>query len=206
MRNKGFSYSLNENKGQFPVPYLLILIKMPHQLFDIPFLAYKKIKAMWQGNSPSILESLKNAFSLGGVTHTSGAKSTLTAKLFESVEPYIVVAASMACLTYFKFSLLAQLFILSATAVMTYQLCWMGGKLGVASAGRFITFVMLPALLLFKMNEIEVFNTLGQKIFSKAEINTPKFEIDLSNHAAGIYFVRVFSLENIFVKKIVLQR
>ena len=134
----------------------LALTELLLGLSGFPLMIYLKIKDLWQGNCPSIMQSFKKLFSSGEADEANKNKLPLVSKLFESAEPWIVIAASMACMTYFKFPLLLQLFTLGATAMVTYQLCWMGGKLGVASAGRFITFVMLPALLIFKMNFIQI--------------------------------------------------
>jgi len=52
---------------------------------------------------------------------------------------------------------------------------------------------------------LEIYNVLGEKIFSRTETENPQSEIDLSNHAPGIYFVKVQTPEKIFTQKLVVQ-
>lgn len=51
---------------------------------------------------------------------------------------------------------------------------------------------------------LEIFNALGEKVYGET-MSTTKKEIHLPNPRAGIYFVRVRSGENLFVKKMVVQ-
>ncbi len=59
-------------------------------------------------------------------------------------------------LTYYAFSFPAQLYLLAFTVICTYQLLIIAGKLGIAPLGRFATFVMIPGLVLFGFNAIQV--------------------------------------------------
>ena len=59
-------------------------------------------------------------------------------------------------LTYFSFSILAQIYLLLFTVICTYQLLIIAGKLGIAPLGRFATFVMIPGLLLFGFNALQI--------------------------------------------------
>ena len=59
-------------------------------------------------------------------------------------------------LTYFKFNPLAQIYLLAFTVLCTYQLLIIAGKLGIAPLGRFATFVMVPGLLLFGFNALQI--------------------------------------------------
>lgn len=67
----------------------------------------------------------------------------------------IIVALVIAMLTYTHFSFLSQLFIIIATAVSSYQIIVIAGKIGLATMGRFATFVMVPALLLFGVDGVQ---------------------------------------------------
>jgi len=51
--------------------------------------------------------------------------------------------------------------------------------------------------------EIEIFNSLGQEVFRNEKVNDKLFEVDLSEQASGIYFVRCISGEKIYTEKIV---
>jgi hypothetical protein len=59
-------------------------------------------------------------------------------------------------LSYFKFSLLAQLYVVICSALCAYQIVVIAGKIGMALLGRFATFVMLPGLFLFGLNAMQV--------------------------------------------------
>jgi uncharacterized delta-60 repeat protein len=54
-------------------------------------------------------------------------------------------------------------------------------------------------------SEMEIYNSLGQKIF-QSEIENPKSEIDLSDQTNGIYFVKVKTGKEIFTEKIIIQK
>lgn len=68
----------------------------------------------------------------------------------------MALSAAFIFLTYFKFSLLAQLFILVSTFIWTYQTVVVAGKIGLATLGRYATFVMIPAMLIFQLNSAQV--------------------------------------------------
>lgn len=52
-------------------------------------------------------------------------------------------------LTYFKFSIFTQLYLVIGAFICTYQIAAIAGKIGLALLGRFATFVMVPAYVLF---------------------------------------------------------
>jgi hypothetical protein len=110
---------------------------------------YRKIKELFTSRGKALTSSIQKLFSFASAQ--KDAKTSLI-----SVELIVALAASFACMSFFKFPILLQLFTITATVVMTYQICWMGGKLGIAAPGRFITFVMLPALFLFKIDSVQV--------------------------------------------------
>lgn len=70
----------------------------------------------------------------------------------------IVVALGSCCvlLSYFEFSLIAQFYLVVLSLICAYQLMVVAGKIGMAYLGRFATFVMLPALLLFRLNPLQI--------------------------------------------------
>jgi uncharacterized oligopeptide transporter (OPT) family protein len=59
-------------------------------------------------------------------------------------------------LSYFKLSLLAQIYIIVCSALCAYQIAVIAGKIGMAYLGRFATFVMVPGMLLFGLNAMQV--------------------------------------------------
>ncbi len=53
-------------------------------------------------------------------------------------------------------------------------------------------------------NTVEIYNIFGEKIY-KSDFTGLQYEMDLSSHPKGIYFIKVQSGENIFTEKLVLQ-
>ncbi len=84
--------------------------------------------------------------------------STATSEVaHEKTKRYLIlVLLSIGFLTYCAFSIPAQLYLLVCTALCTYQLLVIAGRLGIAPLGRFATFVMIPGLLLFGFNALQV--------------------------------------------------
>lgn len=70
----------------------------------------------------------------------------------------IALALCIGCLVlfYFGFSLLSQIYLVVFSLICAYQLMVVAGKIGMAYLGRFATFVMLPALLLFKLGPLQI--------------------------------------------------
>lgn len=56
---------------------------------------------------------------------------------------------------YFKFSWLAQLYIIVGTIICIYQIVVIAGEIGIAPLGRYATFVMVPGLLLFGFDGVQ---------------------------------------------------
>lgn len=88
-----------------------------------------------------------------------GLRNQKKANLFHDIpwkEGLAALTGSALFLTYFKFSLLAQLFILISTFIWTYQTMVIAGKIGLATLGRYATFVMIPAMIFFKLNSVQI--------------------------------------------------
>lgn len=77
-------------------------------------------------------------------------------RLSTVIEGAFALAVALIFLTYFKFSLLAQLFVLISTFIWTYQTVVVAGKIGLATLGRYATFVMVPAMIIFKLNTVQI--------------------------------------------------
>ena len=58
--------------------------------------------------------------------------------------------------TYFQFSFLAQLYMLVCTMICAYQIAAIAGRIGMALLGRYATFVMVPGMLLFGFNAVQL--------------------------------------------------
>ena len=70
------------------------------------------------------------------------------------------VVASMGLLIlffrYFQMPWLAILFVMGATLLCTYEIGYIAGEIGLAPLGRFATFVMVPAMILFKLTSLQL--------------------------------------------------
>src|SRR5207253_10315175 len=62
----------------------------------------------------------------------------------------------VAFFSYLQLSWIAQLYLIVFTAWCTYEIAYQAGKIGLAPLGRFATFVMVPALLLFNMSIVHL--------------------------------------------------
>ncbi len=58
--------------------------------------------------------------------------------------------------TWCKFALPAQLYLAAATVLCAYQIAQIAGKIGLALLGRFATFVVVPGMLLFGFNALQI--------------------------------------------------
>ena len=68
----------------------------------------------------------------------------------------IPVSLVMFGLNQLGFSIVSSIYLLVFTAGCVYQVLYIAGKLGLAQLGRFATFVMLPALFLFKLSFLQI--------------------------------------------------
>lgn len=67
-----------------------------------------------------------------------------------------IIGACMALCTYFTCSFLLQIYLLLTTFACTYEIANQTGKIGLARLGMFATFVMVPAMLLFKLTMVQI--------------------------------------------------
>ncbi len=58
--------------------------------------------------------------------------------------------------SYFKFPWYTQLYLLICSSITTYQIAAIAGRIGLALLGRFATFVMVPAMLIFNINYVQL--------------------------------------------------
>ncbi len=101
------------------------------------------------GIPASLLRSVKNVWAPR--TKTSLSKLS-NLPISHMVEGALVLGIFFAYLSYLNFSLVAQMYVLLFTVIVTYQLAIIAGKMGLAPLGRFATFVMVPALFLFNLD------------------------------------------------------
>ncbi len=72
------------------------------------------------------------------------------------IEMLVLVLTPILVLSYHSFSWIVQIYLLLFTFVCTYQIAVIAGKIGLAPLGRFATFVMVPAMLLFPLNVVHI--------------------------------------------------
>jgi hypothetical protein len=95
---------------------------------------------------------------LSGFLTRSREKFTFSnfASLRQIIVGGLTIIGSICFLTYFKFSMMAQLFLLIGTVICSYQIAIIAGKMGLAPLGRFATFVMVPSMLLFGLDAMQI--------------------------------------------------
>ncbi len=58
--------------------------------------------------------------------------------------------------SYFKLPLYVQIYLMICSIITTYQIAAIAGRIGLALLGRFATFVMVPAMLMFNINYVHM--------------------------------------------------
>jgi len=89
-------------------------------------------------------------------TAFSGAKLPAQLNWSTLIEYAVILGATSAFLTYFNFSFISQIYLLAFTAICTYQIAAIAGKIGLALLGRYATFVMVPAMFLFSIDFVQI--------------------------------------------------
>lgn len=103
---------------------------------------------------PAMLTSAYASLKNGSIANGS-AVANIYIKL-KRVETAVALAVTVLFLSYFKFSLLAQVYLILGSVICAYQVAAIAGKIGLAQLGRFATFVMVPALFLFGLDVVQV--------------------------------------------------
>lgn len=67
-----------------------------------------------------------------------------------------VVGVLIVFFSYFQFPWYTQLYVLICSMITTYQIAAIAGRIGLALLGRFATFVMVPAMLIFNLNYVQL--------------------------------------------------
>lgn len=68
----------------------------------------------------------------------------------------IIAVGLILFLSYFEFPWYVQLYLIVCSAITTYQIAAIAGRIGLALLGRFATFVMVPAMLMFNINYVHM--------------------------------------------------
>ncbi len=123
----------------------------------------KMIWATMQSMIPTYIQKLKaKGFSFTSKNHPG--MLVVRPELFVGIgtlvrthaELIIVILASMMCLSFLEFTLATQFFLLSLVFIATYQIAYLGAKIGMVPFGRFATFVMVPTMLLFPLSYLQI--------------------------------------------------
>lgn len=77
-------------------------------------------------------------------------------KLFLNLELIFVLSVSFLFLSYLKFSIASQILLLIFIVLATYQISYLAGKIGLVTFGRFATFIMIPMMMFFKLDFIQI--------------------------------------------------
>ena len=68
----------------------------------------------------------------------------------------LIMGALSIFLSYFQFPWYVQIYLIICSAITTYQIAAIAGRIGLALLGRFATFVMVPAMLIFNLNYVHL--------------------------------------------------
>jgi hypothetical protein len=137
----------------------LVLAEFAMGMLKYPLMMHKWCLSMKQEGSCSLLSRsrtfLQNWMNVI-LGRSGGVQSEQVMHWYDSIEAPLTILASVALLWHAQFSLFSILFLLVGTGLVTYNICYMAGKIGLVAFGRFVTFVMLPSLFLFSLTSFQI--------------------------------------------------
>ncbi|WP_158871107.1 T9SS type A sorting domain-containing protein [Maribellus comscasis] len=68
-----------------------------------------------------------------------------------------------------------------------------------------IVYVEFPSNVGEKL-EVSVFNATGREVLNQSQINTGRFEIEMSNFVSGVYFIKIKGKDKVLPQKLILSR
>lgn len=77
-------------------------------------------------------------------------------KHFFNFEGLISILLTLFLFAYFNFPILSLVIVLPLTIISAYNITYIGCEIGLVPIGRFVLFVMLPTILLFKLSALQV--------------------------------------------------
>jgi len=101
-----------------------------------------------------LIKKWKNQFSNSKKNTPFDLKKRASDVSLYELLPLAIVLFSF--LSYFNFSVGSQIYLIAATCLSTYQITAIAGKIGLALMGRFATWVMIPGMLIFGFNPIQI--------------------------------------------------
>ncbi len=99
------------------------------------------------------IEFFKSVFHQDGKAHF---EPLFGVRMFQVLEPWIILIGYVGLMWYCQFPLLSGLFLLAMGIFATYEIVYLGGKIGLIVFGRFVTFVMLPAVFMFHLTPMQL--------------------------------------------------
>ena len=120
-----------------------------------PKIFYKKVKNFSGYNFFNDIKKLKDFFANKDL-NKHGKLKKLISDIILNFEAIFVFLISIICLSFLKFSFLNQALLFFLIIVFTYQISYLGGKIGLITFGRFATFIMIPMMLIFKLNFFQI--------------------------------------------------
>ena len=91
-----------------------------------------------------------------GMHHATTRKITHFLEMSDVWFGCITMVGLTLFLSYFNFAWYVQLYLMICSAITTYQIAAIAGRIGLALLGRFATFVMVPAMFLFSINYVQI--------------------------------------------------
>jgi hypothetical protein len=128
----------------------LILAEVLPGLLKYPSIVWKTIK---QYSGYNFLSSITSKIKNTRLKTENSLKLENILSNFELIFSFIL---SVSLLSFFSFPALSQLLIIGLSAIAAYQISYLAGKIGLAQIGRFVTFVMIPSMLLFKLSYFQI--------------------------------------------------
>jgi len=127
-------------------------------MLDAPKVIWNAIKSMF-----ALVSSEKKSENSSGYLRSTVLpyiwninKSITREEIFNVGFIVFVLVLNFSFFTYFDFSLSSQVYLMMFTFLCTYQVITIAGKIGLAQLGRFATFVMVPAIFLFKLSSMQI--------------------------------------------------
>lgn len=132
----------------------LVLSELILGILHNPTFFYKRISHYVQGVLHFPSESLSYYTSRKQGKQPTEDSSFLT--ILSHVEPLFALVSSIALLWYLNFSIPAQIALIVFTSIATYEISYIGSEIGLLQLGRFSAFVLIPMMLLFNLNFIQI--------------------------------------------------
>jgi len=102
-------------------------------------------KQLWRG-----IQKMRSNFAAGTTLKGNGISKNMLLEFGFFLILFVLF------FSYFEFSLLAQCYMLLFTIICAYQIAVIAGRIGMALMGRYATFVMVPGMLLFGFNAVQL--------------------------------------------------